>query len=519
MKREIVINLGPAIDFFERKWRFILAIAVLILLLPFPHFSRVVSDNRTFYGVWFGRPIALQVFSLPSSPEKSPPLKMEVFIMSYCPFGRRFVLNTLPQILDTYPQIDWHVYYIVNKQGNKFTSMHGDTELQEDMREACIWEKYGREKWLDFVLCFYSKNNFADCAKEVGIDGQEIERCKNEEGTKLLEDDYKRSQELRAFASPTIVFNNGEERIEGARPFQDFNSTIYQLLTGEELPNPPIKLFIIVPKDCPKSFCDYSGIVGALRNNLGLNLTTEVKDPAETDLDEKFSLRSFPAYIFDSSIRNSPAFSQLAPYITQNGNYFLLRTRGGVINAEEKPRRLDLFVMSHCPFGNKAEEVIREVMEVLPWLEVHLWFIADENNGKFSSMHGEEEVNEDMRQVCIAHHYPEKLWDYLACINPVYSQSATKWKECAREAGVDVTKIEECWKGDEGKRLFSQNIRKANELGFGGSPTFLINGRYVLGGLRSAEEVKRAICSVNPGMEGCEKTLNSTAGVPGGTCG
>lgn len=488
-----------------------------ILFIPVPKFSSIEYEGEKYYAIKFSKPIILGFFQ-EKAEKSSNSIKMDVFIMSYCPFGRRFVLNALPKIVETYPDIDWDVYFIVSKQGEEFSSMHGERELEENMREACIIDIYGKETWLKFAQCFYSKNNFAECASQNGIDAQKIENCKDERGKELMEESYEKTQEMQAFASPTIVFNGGERRIEGAYPFEKFNQTIFELLTGESLPNPEVKLYIIVPKDCPSNICNYMGIVGALKSRLNMNLSYELLSPEDTNLDDLFEVKAYPAYVFDSSIDKSPAKSDLAPYLQSKEGYYLLRTRANVINAEEKPKTVELFVMSHCPFGNKAEEAMMEVIEALPDIDVEIYFIADYENGKFSSMHGEEEVNENLRQVCIIHHYPEKIWDYLACITKNYTKSAEIWKNCAESAGIDVNLIENCWEGEEGKELLRENIERAKTLGFSASPTFLINGKYIISGLRSAEELKQVICSVNKNLRGCEKELSKSTGLPSGAC-
>ncbi|HOX29489.1 MAG TPA: hypothetical protein PLQ76_10085, partial [bacterium] len=81
-------------------------------------------------------------------------LKLDFFIMSYCPYGVRFVDNLLNALVGEFgDKIDWTPYYIVYKQGDNMASMHGQKELDEDFRQVCIREKWGSKKWLEYMQC------------------------------------------------------------------------------------------------------------------------------------------------------------------------------------------------------------------------------------------------------------------------------------------------------------------------------------------------------------------------------
>jgi len=79
----------------------------------------------------------------------------------------------------------------------------------------------------------------------------------------------------------------------------------------------------------------------------------------------------------------------------------------------EKQRRLDLFVMSQCPFGAQVVEVLPAVLDHFgrnrSKIDLSVRFIgsADEE-GELSSMHGPAEVEEDLRQVCVQQLYQQR---------------------------------------------------------------------------------------------------------------
>jgi len=180
---------------------------------------------------------------------------------------------------------------------------------------------------------------------------------------------------------------------------------------------------------------------------------------------------------------------------------------------------VQLFVMSQCPFGVQAENAIKPVVELMgSSIDFQLRFIANENgNGTFESLHGENEVNEDLRQVCIMKYENAKLWTYLECVNKDYQNIGNVWENCAKNSSIDVEKIKTCAAG-EGKDLLKENIKAANELNVQGSPTLKING-VDYRGARSPEAYKTGIClafSEAPAL--CNSVLNSTTTAATGSC-
>jgi len=140
-----------------------------------------------------------------------------------------------------------------------------------------------------------------------------------------------------------------------------------------------------------------------------------------------------------------------------------------------------------------------------------LYFIASENaDGSFTSLHGANEVAEDLRQVCIMKYYPQKIMNYTSCIAANYSNAGGIWQTCASSNGIDATQIQECSTGDEGNALLSDNIALSNYLGIYESPTLLLNNNTLVGGYytTSAELMKEVVCAYNPALNGCNKTLS-----------
>ncbi|NOQ38626.1 hypothetical protein GQ472_07125, partial [archaeon] len=110
----------------------------------------------------------------------------------------------------------------------------------------------------------------------------------------------------------------------------------------------------------------------------------------------------------------------------------------------EKPVTLDMYIMSQCPYGVQAEDgAIPAVKKLKDSVNYNIYFIANDNgDGTFSSLHGQPEVDENMRQICIMEKYPEQFLDYLTCLNKNYRNAGTAWKSCAESNSIDTTEIE-----------------------------------------------------------------------------
>ena len=142
---------------------------------------------------------------------------------------------------------------------------------------------------------------------------------------------------------------------------------------------------------------------------------------------------------------------------------------------------LELFVMSYCHFGIRAEEsIIPIVKKFRDKIDFKLRFIAKEKDEltsqditPFTSLHGYPEVAENIRQLLIAREYPEQYLDYILCRGKKLNKS---WEDCARKLDINIGKIQRLFDSSEAEQLFRENIKRAAELGIKASPTIFIDG-------------------------------------------
>jgi glutaredoxin len=180
-----------------------------------------------------------------------------------------------------------------------------------------------------------------------------------------------------------------------------------------------------------------------------------------------------------------------------------------------------LFVMAFCPYGNQAEELMKPVVDLLGSsanIEVH--YIVSKEGSKYSSLHGDQEANQDVRELCVAKYQKAKYWDFILAINKgATAQNVdSKWEEIAKNVGVDVTKIKECQQ-KEYNSLLDAEIALSQKYGVEGSPTLVIND-VTYQGNRTANAYKEGICSgfQNPPAACSQKISDSNSSSSSGSC-
>lgn len=181
----------------------------------------------------------------------------------------------------------------------------------------------------------------------------------------------------------------------------------------------------------------------------------------------------------------------------------------------DKPE-VELFVMSHCPYGTQAEKGILPVVKLLgDKIDFKVRFV-------YYSMHGETEVQEEARQYCIQKEQGDKYLSYLECF-----LADSNSDRCLTEAGIDVEKLNACIAAADNEFSISANLadkgsylsgtyplfntdKALNEkYGVGGSPTLIINGAITESGRSPADYLKTICGAFNSPPEACGQELSS----------
>ncbi len=185
---------------------------------------------------------------------------------------------------------------------------------------------------------------------------------------------------------------------------------------------------------------------------------------------------------------------------------------------------VDLFVMSFCPYGTQIEKGMLPVLETLGnKIKFNLKFVD-------YAMHGQNEVDENLRQYCIQKTQQPKLDNYLKCFLKVGQGTADS---CMKTAGIVASQVNSCMSETDKEFAINESVKDKSKwdnatyppfnvdkedndkFGVQGSPTLVVNGTTVSAGRDSASLLK-AVCSgfANQPKE-CAKELSATAPAPG----
>lgn len=94
---------------------------------------------------------------------------IELFVMSYCPYGTQIEKGILPVLAALGNKIDFQLKFVSY-------SMHGPKELAENLNQYCI-EKNQPDKLPDYLKCFLTAGDSASCVTSVGINKSKMDTC------------------------------------------------------------------------------------------------------------------------------------------------------------------------------------------------------------------------------------------------------------------------------------------------------------------------------------------------------
>ncbi len=186
------------------------------------------------------------------------------------------------------------------------------------------------------------------------------------------------------------------------------------------------------------------------------------------------------------------------------------------IPKKDKPV-VELFIMSHCPFGTQIEKgfipVAEKFKDKIDW-EIKFVYYA---------MHGEREVNEQLLQHCIQQDNKDMYLSYLKCF---LKDGSTE--SCLAENNIKKEDYKACLEETDAKYEISENLddktkwlsgrfplfsihkEENDKYGISGSPSFAINGVKVDGQGRSPQSMQETICNAFTDKPSeCDDSLSS----------
>lgn len=174
---------------------------------------------------------------------------------------------------------------------------------------------------------------------------------------------------------------------------------------------------------------------------------------------------------------------------------------------------VELFVMTHCPYGTQAEKGFIPAMELLKaFADVEIRYVH-------YFMHEPEETETPI-QVCIREgEGQEKFIEYLRCFlegdgiadSSGVIRNGNDPSSCMAEVGINEDDINDCVESGEWEEYYATDSELSQSYGVQGSPTLVVNG-VIVNSARDAESYKKTICHYfNDAPSACEVELDSTA--------
>ncbi len=260
---------------------------------------------------------------------------------------------------------------------------------------------------------------------------------------------------------------------------------------------------VISDKDATQKLVDYlnaktgGGVTFVSSDNFGSNLY---------EITVSYNGQNIPVYITKDGLYFVQGAVPLAGDNTADGSTPDVTATPQDIPKSDKPK-VELFVMTHCPYGTQAEKGLIPAIKALgSKADVKIRFVH-------YFMHGDKEEKETYNQVCIREEQSSKYFDYLSC----FLEDGNS-ERCLTKTGIDKTKLNACLADDnkKAKEYYKADSDLSNKYGVQGSPTLIINGVEADSARDSVSYLKTVCSSFNkaPTAE-CSKQLSSASPAPG----
>lgn len=508
-----------------------------------------------------------------AEPDEDAPTHAEliVFILARCPHCAAFLRTVLPIKQRVGSALDLSIGYVgtVDDEG-RADFAHGDAEVAAAEIQICAGFMSGEREWVDFMACLYEGDawqsmprGWTDCAETADVPIEEVTTCVDQgRGREALGRAIEAAAASGIEAAPTAILD-GRLYLAG-RSSATFLSRFCYLAGEPETrpaacddvePPPVVRAVLLTDERCDDPVaCDVSREVAFLELLLP---TLEIE---EVDFASEAGRRLYgevtgaggpghlPLLTFDSGLAGHPdALEQLQEYLLELGDGYLMPLGEGwdplaeicdnradddgdgqvdcdddgcaetLACRKERPGRIDLFMMSQCPFSTELVPSVDHFLDHFGRqrrrVDLHLQFIGRSEGGELHSMHGPAEVAEDLRMACAQQLYPNgyRFMQYVKCRAADYESE--DWESCVPR-GLSAQKIRECAEGRKGRELLAQSFDRARGMGIRGSPTWIVNDRYEVEA-RSAAELVEAFCGHNR-LKACKKQVAPEPDAPSG---
>ncbi|MCP4604068.1 MAG: hypothetical protein GY847_26690 [Proteobacteria bacterium] len=485
-------------------------------------------------------------------------VKLNLYAMSKCPFFAKLISTIAPIIQNMGDYIELKIDYVGKIHDDDLQSIHGPKEISGDILQLCA-HKYGTiRQWIEFIECQYKNidsipKGWEECVAKSEISLIKMESCyTSSQGKNLLRSSISKVNKNNITASPVISingksYNKKHSEVSIARAICNEFASPKPKACSDYPQLTEISIVIVNDKRCASLDCnsDYTGRFVEYNFDLAKVKQLDYSDKEGAELFKKSGIRYLPIVVFNSEIKKEKdVYFRLRDYLIEiEGGRFayplgrtwdptmevcddgLDNNEDGKVDCEdaycqykqicrtEKKREIKLFIMSYCPYCTDALGIMKDVLKNFKnnrkHIDFKIEFVGQEHNNELYSLHGPPEIEEDLRQICVQKHYPNKykFMEYLWCRNQAYeknkgNETDDAWKDCTIN-GIKSSVVRKCAEGKEGRELLAISFQLAKNLGIHGSPRWLLNNRYKAG-VVSAEDLIDLFCRKNKETKGCD---------------
>jgi thioredoxin 1 len=495
---------------------------------------------------------------------------LEAFVVSRCPFGlqmQRIMANMISQSKDAENYL--MIRYIGAVSNNTITSMHGDEEAKENLRQICIREEQSDKYW-NYISCYMKEGKSMDCLKSASIDDGKLSACTNDtiRGLSYAQKDFDEANKSKITGSPTLLIGNkivsefdfASNKTNGRSPealkellccafntkpgfcYQEFNKT--QAITMFEV-NPPAaatttqqppgkditltslgvknpsqtmlitdntissaeSLYPLLVVEAFANWCGFCKMMNVTIDNLSRELQGQVAFglidiERNNETKTTYNISAYPVMLIfkdgklaDKVVGNQQKsifvakLKQIQPKLDTSK----VKVVQPAAQAPPKPKLtsaqvcanmtksdkplLEAFVVSRCPFGLQMQRIMANLVNQSKDAENYLKvrYIGSVANNTISSMHGDIEAKENLRQICVREEQSDKYWDYVGC----YMKEG-KSMDCLKSASIDEGRLDSCTNDtSRGLGYAQKDFDLANKYSITGSPTLLMDNKIV----------------------------------------
>lgn len=124
---------------------------------------------------------------------------MQVFIMSYCPYGLQMLKGMLPVMEKFQGKANIELRFVGY-------TMHGEKEEQENFRMICLREEQ-YSKLIPYLKCFAESGDAEACIAQAGVNVGKLDTCMINKATEYYKEDQALCDQYDVRGSPTTIIN------------------------------------------------------------------------------------------------------------------------------------------------------------------------------------------------------------------------------------------------------------------------------------------------------------------------